>query len=199
MRTTDNYRKHTSSNRLQRWFIEQFYMSMRSALTDSHPRKVLDAGCGEGFSLERLRAIGVGESLVGVDYSRDAVTFGKQLFPALDLRQGDIYRLPFADHTFDLVLCNEVLEHLEDPVAALAELRRVGKGEFLFSVPHEPWFRMANLLRGKNISRLGDDRDHRNHWTGTGFVRFLRHNGYTPRLRLSPFPWTMVLARVEQH
>jgi hypothetical protein len=67
-------------------------------------------------------------------------------------------------------------------------------GWVLLSVPWEPVFRGLNLLRGKNITRLGNDPDHVNHWGRLGFGKFVstRFDIVT-----SPevFPWTMLLAR----
>lgn len=73
--------------------------------------------------------------------------------PSVEHIQGDITRMPFCDHSFDIVICTEVLEHLEKPGAALKELKRVAKKFILITVPHEPWFCLGNLLVLKNVSR----------------------------------------------
>ena len=68
--------------------------------------------------------------------------------------------MPFEDDSFDLVLCLEVLEHVPEPGAALAELARVCCGRIVLSVPDEPWFRLGSLARGKYLRGLGDHPEH---------------------------------------
>ena len=84
--------------------------------------RVLDVGCGTGFTLTRLpRAV----RSVGLDYSPAALAFARERAPASSLVRGSAYALPFADGSFDAVLALDVLEHLDDDLAAARELRRV--------------------------------------------------------------------------
>ena len=111
---------------------------------------VLDAGAGFGrhaFELARL-----GANVVALDYAADEVVTTRGTFGAMveageiaearyvGVLQGDATRLPFADATFDRVITSEVLEHIQDDVAAIAELVRVLKpgGTFACTVP--TWF-----------------------------------------------------------
>ena len=157
---TSNYRKHTSKNPLQKLLINNFFNSLLAAIKDLKVDSVLDAGCGEGFTLNKLYENKIGKRLEGVDFLKTAVELGKKTHPHLKLRQGTIYHLPFEDNSFDLVICTEVLEHLENPKKGLSELIRVSKKYLLLSVPNEPFFMMANFLRGKNLSRWGNDIEH---------------------------------------
>lgn len=189
--STDNYRKHTHKNPIQRFLINRFFNQLVAEAKSLHPKTILDVGCGEGFTLNKLRKNNIGKDLIGVDYSTTAVTLGKKQFPHLNLKQGDAYKLPFKDNTFDLVLCLEVLEHLENPQKALKEIVRVSKKHCLISVPHEPYFRMANFVRGKNLSRLGNDIEHINHWSRKSFKKFVSQELKVVNIR-QPFPWTMI-------
>jgi 2-polyprenyl-3-methyl-5-hydroxy-6-metoxy-1,4-benzoquinol methylase len=93
-----------------------------------------------------------------------------------------------------LVLCTEVLEHLDDPQKGLKELVRVSKKYLVVSVPNEPFFVLAQLARGKNWSRFGNDIEHINHWTMFGFPKFVKKNAKVKILaRRFPFAWTMLL------
>jgi SAM-dependent methyltransferase len=82
--------------------------------------RILDAGCGSGRMLDELRPRG---GVIGVDANAHAVAATRHRgHPA---RQGNIECMPFADASFDLVTCLDVLEHTPDDRRTLRELRRV--------------------------------------------------------------------------
>ena len=81
--------------------------------------RVLDVGCGEGALTRVLREECPGE-VVGCD--RDVELLSDVGGPVV---RGDAYRLPFADDSFDLVVCQALLINLPDPAAAVAEFARV--------------------------------------------------------------------------
>ncbi len=192
MHATDNYRKHTAKSPLQRYLLNRFLLDLVRQARIISPKSILDVGCGEGFILERLYRANIGEKNIGIDFLEKAVEIGKKERPHLDLRVGDIYKIPFKDNSFDLVICSEVLEHLQDPKKALSELHRVTKKYIILSVPNEPLFRVANFIRGKNLTRLGNDIEHVQHWSGESFERFVseKFNVFT---RKQPFPWTLLV------
>ena len=144
---------------------------------------ILDVGCGEGFTLNRLREKGIGKKLEGVEYSKAAIELGHKMYPDIKIKQGNIYQLPYKDNAFDLVLCTEVLEHLDDPQKGLKELVRVSKKYLVISVPNEPFFMLAQLVRGKNWLSFGNDIEHINHWTMFGFPQFVKKNASVQNLR----------------
>ena len=141
---TDNYVKHTSGNPLKIFFIDNFYKVILKIVKNIKINTILDVGCGEGFTLNKFKKEGIGKTYKGIDYSNDAILIGKKLYPDLDLSQGNIYKLPFKNNSFDLVVCNEVLEHLENPEKGIKELIRVSKKYILLSVPNEPFFYFFN-------------------------------------------------------
>jgi SAM-dependent methyltransferase len=101
--------------------------------------QVLDAACGRGFVLNFLREVSdcrlVGQDLE-YDYVRQA--HGQLAWRAVHLLNGDLCRLPFPDRAFDKVILAEVLEHLDDDWAGLAEAVRVARpgGMIVISVPN---------------------------------------------------------------
>jgi SAM-dependent methyltransferase len=98
--------------------------------------RILDVGCGTGANLEMLAQFGEAE---GVDVSDDALEFCRA--KGLKTHKGLAEKLPFADETFDLTTALDVVEHLDDDVAGLKEMRRVLKpgGRTLIFVPAFMW------------------------------------------------------------
>lgn len=194
METTDNYRKHKSTNPLQKKLLEDFTKVLVREVKRLEPESVLDVGCGEGFTLEKLRLAGVGKKLEGVDFLERAIELGKREHPDLDLKTGTIFDLKYKDNSFDVVICSEVLEHIIEPEKGLQELVRVSKKYCVLSVPNEPFFMLGNFLRGKNLTRLGNDIEHINHWT---FWQFKNMVGkYLDVVDVQyPAPWTLIVAK----
>ncbi|NJP05725.1 MAG: class I SAM-dependent methyltransferase [Chloroflexaceae bacterium] len=190
--SSSNLRKHTHSGRLHRWLLARFHAAVGSLLDRTDARQILDAGCGEGFAMQWLSQQPY--PMVGLDYSLEALTLAERCNPTCRFTAGDLLGLPFADKQFDLVLCLEVLEHLEYPERGLAELGRVSRRWLLLSVPHEPFFRGANFLRGKNMAAWGNDPGHINHWSARQFRAFVASQYQIVACRLS-FPWTIILCR----
>ena len=174
---TTNLKKHLSKNPIQKFLINNFYQSLISLIKPLKANSILDVGCGEGFTLVNFRRSKIGKFLEGIDYSKDSITLGKKMYPNLNIKEGNIYKLSYPANSFDLLVCTEVLEHI------------------VFSVPNEPFFTLANLLRGKYLKTLGNQPEHINHWTNGGFRKFLRKNGLKISCSKSPFPWALVLAR----
>lgn len=95
---------------------------------DVYNRRVLDIGCGRGYTGEVVREL-------GGDYTGADFVVSR---PGFRLAQSDAAALPFADSAFDVVLCLDAFEHFPDPNAAAREIRRVLKpgGSFFLSAPN---------------------------------------------------------------
>ena len=104
--------------------------------------------------------------------------------------------LPPTADAAELVVCCEVLEHLDDPVRGLSVLRRLARPWLIVSVPREPLWRALNLARLSYVGALGNTPGHVNHWSQGAFLDFLAGSVQVVEVR-SPLPWTMALCKVE--
>jgi 2-polyprenyl-3-methyl-5-hydroxy-6-metoxy-1,4-benzoquinol methylase len=129
----------------------------------------------------------------GSDLSDSAIAYAQQLLPEARFAVEDIYRLSDADNAYDLVIASEVLEHLEDPAAALSEIVRTSRRYVLLSVPNEPAFQLTNFARGKYLRRWGNHPEHIQHWSRGRFAEFVSTQCHVISTS-SSFPWTIVLA-----
>jgi SAM-dependent methyltransferase len=110
--------------------------------------RVLEAGCGVGAQTLTLSRTSPAASFECMDISADSLKAARQMAAGRRLanvtfRQGDIYRLPYRDGSFDHVFVCFVLEHLSDPPRALADFRRVLKpGGTLTAIEgdHGSWY-----------------------------------------------------------
>lgn len=124
----------------------------------------LDAGCGTG-TLSRDLAVAGGE-VVGVDASSAMVEMAMKLLHESNDRLGcrfekveSIEHLPFGDASFDGVLCSSVIEYVDDPAMAVAELGRVLKpgGRLLVTVPNsQAWTRKLERVAHQITKRCTD-------------------------------------------
>lgn len=89
-------------------------------------RDVLDAGCGTGYGTEILASAGATRA-VGVDISETAIEYARESSSreAAEFLTGNLHELPFEDDSFDMAVCFEVIEHVDDQPRAISELRRV--------------------------------------------------------------------------
>jgi SAM-dependent methyltransferase len=192
---SDNEKKYRSKNPVVRYLVGRFLQRVSELAANESPRRVLEVGCGEGVVLATLAARLPGTRFAGLELDKTALRQARVRCPGATLVRGDACELPFGNQCFDLVVCLEVLEHLPEPVRALRELRRVARGGCLLSVPHEPFFRAGNLLRGKNLTRLGDPSDHVQHWGARDFAAFCGRE-LAVRVRTTAFPWLIVYGTV---
>jgi SAM-dependent methyltransferase len=119
---------HIGRRRILATFVENICRQV----TDRRPR-ILDVGCGTGANLLMLSKYGDAE---GVDVSEDALAFCRER--GLDkVKLGAAEKLPYDAGTFDLVTAFDVVEHLDDDLAGLNEMRRVLRpgGRVLLFVP----------------------------------------------------------------
>ena len=151
--------KYGTSNPVVQKLLARWMGTMHAVLGDTSG-VVVDIGIGEGFALERM--FPAHTPAIGLEYRHDKALVAAEKLPEVAVVRGDAGVLPFPDRSADLVTSIEVLEHLPGYEQAVVEMARICRGRLVVSVPWEPWFRLGNLGRGKNVARWGNDPEHVN-------------------------------------
>lgn len=152
--------------------------------------RMLDAGCGTGHNLIEYGRLG---TATGVDFSPDAIEFCRRR--GLDgATQGRLEALAFDDASFDLILATDVLEHLDDDLAAMRELRRVAApgAHLLVTVPAYRWLWSQHDTAHHHVRRYAL-RELRRRLAQTGWRPL--HSSYFNSVLLPPIAAVRLLAR----
>ncbi len=136
----------------------EFYEEVATICAGLRPRRVIDIGCGTGHVLRFLvdRMATSPELVVGVDHSSVGIDRARELLPTATWLVSDLYSLPPALERFDLVICTEVLEHLETPGRAAEVLRGLCApgGRVAITVPdgaHDSWEGHVNFWSEEDL------------------------------------------------
>jgi SAM-dependent methyltransferase len=195
--TGNTFDKYGSSNPVVKRLMRGFHGALDELWIKAEPESVLDVGCGEGVLTAEWAARLGDRRIVGIDLEDPKLRaeWTARTRSNLEFRAEEATRLSFADGEFDLAAAIEVLEHVPEPEATLAEMARVSRRRLLVSVPREPLWRGLNMARGAYLGDRGNTPGHVNHWSKQQFVTLLSRYGTVEEAR-SPFPWTMLLVRV---
>ena len=147
--------------------------------------QVLDVGCGLG---EVLAAMPPPYTIAGMDYAASNVAVStRRLGTRAEIRKGSIYEIPFESGRFDVALCLEVLEHIEDDARGVRDIARILKpGGFLIAaVPYTFYWPQYKNLMG-----------HFRHYTRESFSQLMDQNGLKTEAYLPNYPnWHQAYTR----
>jgi 2-polyprenyl-3-methyl-5-hydroxy-6-metoxy-1,4-benzoquinol methylase len=192
------YDKYGTRNPIERRLVTGFLDQVSGLVERTGAAEAHEVGCGEGELSILLAQHGL--RVRGSDVSAEVISEARRRAQEADVdvsyRAAPISALrPEADAA-ELIVCCEVLEHLDDPDAGLDTLVGLARPWLLVSVPREPIWRALNLARGKYVRDLGNTPGHLSHWSRRGFLDLLRQRAEIVEVR-SPLPWTMALCRAD--
>jgi 2-polyprenyl-3-methyl-5-hydroxy-6-metoxy-1,4-benzoquinol methylase len=193
------YDKYGTSNPVARRLMDGFLGWLDELVERTGASEVHEVGCGEGelaIGLARrgLRVRG-SDAFPAVleEARRRAASAGVEV----EFEAKPVETLDSETDSAELILCCEVLEHLEGPERALDTLAGLARPWLIASVPREPLWRALNLARLSYVRDLGNTPGHLSHWSKAGFVRFLTRRFEVVEV-VSPMPWTMALCRAPE-
>jgi SAM-dependent methyltransferase len=195
--TGNTFDKYGSSNPVVRRLMDGFHGTLDDLWGQAAPESILDVGCGEGVLTLQWAERLDDKRIVGIDLDDPKLLdeWERRSRENLEFRVEEATSLSFADDEFDMVSAIEVLEHVPEPEATVAEMARVARKWVLVSVPREPLWRGLNMARGAYWRSAGNTPGHVNHWSKRSFCELLGRYGTVEQAR-SPFPWTMLLVRI---
>ena len=129
-------------------YVARTERELLSGLPVASSGPVLEVGCGEGGNITNAPSANASNTLVvGLDLFERKVRFARQVGVRATFVCGDVLALPFQNSTFDLILCRDVLHHVDDRERALSELRRVCRvGGTVWIVEPNGWNPLMRLL-----------------------------------------------------
>lgn len=194
------YDKYHAGNPITKLIMNGYFHALDDMLSKvkNEVQSVLEAGCGEGEVSAHVYECFAGKiHMEAFDISEKVIEEAKAKRPEIDFFTGSIYEENRGDG-HELVLCCEVLEHLENPKAAIGKLLEQTNKYLIISVPREPIWRVLNMARGKYWKDLGNTPGHIQHWSSKGIAR--EFEGFPCRViaMIKPLPWTMLLIEKEK-
>lgn len=196
---TGNYfDKYRSRNPIHRLLMARYIRCAKKLLATAAPTSILEVGAGPGDLAHTLLTHSDGQTVSNADYcgtdiSQTQVKLASRRYPHFRFERASVFELPFQKGEFDLCIACEIFEHLDDPQAALAEIARVTNRHILISVPWEPIWRVANMMRGRYVGSFGNTPGHVQHF-GRRAIRRLVATRFNVIAECNPLPWTMLLA-----
>ncbi len=158
------FNKYESRNPLIRIALSRFMKDLRRFVSSLNPDNVLDVGCGEGYIASYIKSSFPEIDMVCSDISKECVKKARSACSNMGFAISDGRSLGFRSKSFDLVICLEVLEHLERPEKVVKELRRVSRKGVIVSVPNEPLWRISNIARLAYLKDMGNTPGHIQHF-----------------------------------
>ena len=131
----NTFDKYHTKNPIYRHLVREFLATVRAYTRRFERPAVLEVGCGEGHLARYLADGWQAPPIVAFDVSPAVIAEAARIGGTPRFFVGSSYALPFPDRSFDLVIMCEVMEHLAEPQAALAEISRVARRACLVSVP----------------------------------------------------------------
>jgi len=191
------YDKYGSSNPIERWLMQGYVSAMTELVDKVKPVSIHEVGCGEGYWT--LKWLEQGIVVRGSDFSGAVIELAQanalsRKLPLTAFKVCGIYDLNPEVDAANLVVCCEVLEHLESPDDGLQALQAVAKPYLIISVPREPLWRVMNMARGKYWTNWGNTPGHVQRWSKRQFLALVSRYFEVLEVR-SPIPWTILLCR----
>lgn len=121
----DYYQEGTRTNLFQKIWHYFKIKSAKKILKNYAFNNCLDIGCASGYMLSQIALAYPQAKYSGVDVYNKAINFAKRKYLNMKFKEGSAEKLPFNNNVFDLIIFYETIEHVENPLLSLKEIKRV--------------------------------------------------------------------------
>lgn len=141
--------------------------------------KILDLGCGQGHITCKICQAFPEAEVSGLDYALSAIEYAANHFSGIDFVVGNAYKCPYANNYFDIIVCNNLWEHVSDPLFLLSRIASIIKpgGFLIISTPSR--YRLGNLVRvllGRSVKFMSEH--HVTEYSVGQILEQLRYGGF---------------------
>jgi SAM-dependent methyltransferase len=187
--------KYESGNPLSRFLVNNFCRAVGDLAANVAPQHIFEVGCGEGH-ITKVLLQRTSAHIDAVDISETILDIARSNIdsPRVSFECKNIYTINGEKQRAELVVCCEVLEHLDDPKRGLEILADAASPYAILSVPREPLWRVLNMARGAYWRDWGNTPGHLQHWSKSAFVEFVSQEFEVMETH-AVLPWTILIAR----
>jgi 2-polyprenyl-3-methyl-5-hydroxy-6-metoxy-1,4-benzoquinol methylase len=145
-----------------------------------HHKRIVDLGCGEGITLEKLMKSFPDKVAAGIDLEHENIAICRDR--GLMAIYSNAYDLPLGGGSFDACICIDVFEHFASPAAALGEVHRIltPGGRLIIMIPNDRNFFLARLAMGMFREAFYDP-GHDRRWKPSEVVNLVEEEGFVVR------------------
>jgi ubiquinone/menaquinone biosynthesis C-methylase UbiE len=186
-----------------RWYITNTLSFLKTWVNLSASDRVLDIACGTGEFERMVLSKNPTQQMVGVDISEEMLAIARQKLhnaPNVSFQAGSASALPFPNQSFDVIVSANAFHYFDDPIAALAEVKRVLKPDG--KVVILDWCKDFWFCRVLDIALQWTDSAHQQCYTRREFHNFLTSAGFdidaSAKVRFGIFWGLMVAMAVPQ-
>lgn len=196
----NTYDKYGSRNPIVKLMMQAYENSLNELVNKADPSKIHEVGCGEGYWT--LKWLEKGIDTRGSDFSNTVIKMAQsnakdRKLPYDNFLTRNIYDLDPATDKANLVVCNQVLEHLDKSGDAIFALKQIADPYLVVCVPREPLWCVLNMARGKYWGEWGNTSGHIQNWSKKEFVNLIVIHFDIVEIK-TPIPWTMLLCKKKQ-
>ena len=150
--------------------------------------KILDLGCGLGHITAQIQRRFPSAEVSGLDASISAIAAAKKAYEGIDFSVADAYRPPYLPGYFDIVVCNNIWEHVPDPLRLLEAVKRILSPEGVLIISTPSRYRLGNIARvlvGKPVKLISPH--HVTEYTVGQVIEQLRFGGFDAKVFSEPW------------
>lgn len=132
----DYYQQGVKKNLFQKFWHGEKIITAKKIIKTLKFSKCLDVGCASGYMLSEIAKAFPKSKYFGIDVYDRAISYAKKTYPKIEFKVAASEKIPYKNESFDLIICYETIEHVENPLKTLQEARRVLKkdGNFILAM-----------------------------------------------------------------